>query len=577
VSVWYVSGHVSSDFNRPPRAADARAGAGCTSGTVGHRKGLAFMLQASTSSSPDVEFFAFSERGPWSLDPARITWLAGLTALRVQTQAELPELLRRRTIPPLGRFLETAYRIGGALLAWRIKEHPQGGSVSRAGISRRLRQAAEPLGPAYIKLGQIISSGKGLFPDELVDEFKQLRDQVKPESFDVVRHTVEEDLGRSLESVFAAFDRECLASASIAQVHAATLRTGEDVVVKVQRPQVAKSVRQDIQAMAWIAPHLVGRIPVSALANPPALVELFAETIIEELDFRLEAENMLDIARVFAEAGKRIIVVPRPHPELVTKRVLVMERLSGFTYQDVDAMKAAGIDTTAMLQALIISFLEGAMIFGVFHGDLHGGNLFVMPEGKIALFDYGITARMDETRRLAFLRLMMLGAANDIRGQLEAYRDLGALRPDADIEQIIRDLKLDQPVVDPTKLSSAQLAHEIQYVTKALIGYGAKLPKPLMVFVKNMLFIDDAIAHLAPEINLFEQVVQIYTYFAETHGERMVAESGIDPSRSSLDLTGFKASIGLSNDVESLTHRDLQKRREIIRARLDEARDRPRA
>ena len=171
----------------------------------------------------------------------------------------------------------------------------------------------------------------------------------------------------------------------------------------------------------------------------------------------------------------------------------------------------------------------------------------------------------------------MLGAANDIRGQLEAYRDLGALRADADVDRIIRELKLDKPPVDPTKLSSEQLAHEIQYVTKALIGYGAKLPKPLMVFVKNMLFIDDAIAHLAPEINLFEQVVQIYTYFAETHGERMAAESGIDPGQTALDLTGFKASIGLSKDVESLTHRDLQKRREIIRARLDQARERPRA
>src|SRR5206468_7200161 len=113
----------------------------------------------------------------------------------------------------------------------------------------------------------------------------------------------------------------------------------------------------------------------------------FAETIVEELDFRLEAENMLDIARILAESGQRIIVVPRPHPELVTKRVLVMERLTGFTYEDVDAMKAAGIDTTAMVRALIISFLGGAMIYGVFHGDLHGGNRFVMPEGRIALFD----------------------------------------------------------------------------------------------------------------------------------------------------------------------------------------------
>jgi ubiquinone biosynthesis protein len=534
-------------------------------------------MSQSLSPSPDLEYFAFSEHGPWTIDPAQLTWMPGLAALRIHTQAELPELLQRRRVPPLGRFLETAYRLGSALLGWRVKERPQGGTRSRAGLSRRLRQAAEPLGPAYIKLGQILSSGKGLFPDELVDEFRQLRDQVKPEPFDVVRRVVEEDLGRALESVFASFDRECLAAASIAQVHAATLRTGEPVVVKVQRPRVAKSVRQDIQAMAWIAPYFLGRIPVAALANPPALVELFAETILEELDFRLEAENMLDIARVLAEAGQRIIVVPRPHPELVTKRVLVMERLSGFTYQDVEAMKAAGIDTSAMLRALIISFLEGAVVFGVFHGDLHGGNLFVMPEGKIALFDYGITARMDEKRRLAFMRLMMLAAMNDIRGQIEAFRDLGALREDIDVRKVIRELKLDKPVVDPTQLSGEELTRQIREVTKALLGYGAKLPKPLMLFVKNMLFIDDAIAHLAPEVNLFEGVMRIYTYFVQTHGERIAAEVGIDPTQSAIDLTGFKASIGLSKEAESITHRDLQKRREIIRTRLDGARERQRA
>ncbi len=524
---------------------------------------------AVSPASADVAQYAFTDRGPWCIDPGELTWANGLVELRRQVQREIPELLRRRAVPPLGRFTETAYHLGGALLGWRFGERRRGGSASRAGLSRRLRQAFEPLGPAYIKLGQILSSGKGLFPDELVAEFKQLRDQVKPEPFAVVRQVVEEDLGRRLEEVFASFETECLAAASIAQVHAATLRSGERVVVKVQRPQVARSVRRDISAMAWIAPHLVGRIPITALANPPALVELFAETILEELDFRLEAESMLDLARVFAEAGQRIITVPRPHPQLVTQRVLVMERLDGFTYDDVSAMKEAGVDTSAMLRALVISFLEGAVIFGIFHGDLHGGNLLVTPEGRIALFDYGITARMDEKRRLAFMRLMMLGAVNDIRGQLECYRDLGALAADADLDQVIRDLKLDRPPIDPTQLTGEELTREIQEVTKALLGYGAKLPKPLMLFVKNLLFIDDAIGHLAPEINLFEQILQIYAYFAEKHSDRIAAEIGIDPGQNAIDLTGFKASFGLSREVESLTHKELQKRREIIRERLE--------
>ena len=111
--------------------------------------------------------------------------------------------------------------------------------------------------------------------------------------------------------------------------------------------------------MAWLAPHLVGRIPVAALANPPALVELFAETIMEELDFRLEAENMLDIAMTFAALDQRDFVVPRPHPTLVTRRMLVMERLDGFNFGDVDGMHAAGIDTEAVVRAGMIGFLEG--------------------------------------------------------------------------------------------------------------------------------------------------------------------------------------------------------------------------
>jgi len=286
-----------------------------------------------------------------------------------------------------------AWVLGSAVVLWMLTDRRRGGSVSRAGISRRLRIAAERLGPTYIKLGQIISSGQGIFPAELVEEFKLCRDRVAPESFDVVRRVVEGDLGRPLEHVFREFDRTPLASASIAQVHRAVLTDGTEVVVKVQRPQVARLVQEDLRVMAWLAPPLVGRIPVAALANPPALVEVFAETISEELDFRLEAENMLDVARSFAELGQRGYVIPRPHPTLVTPRVLVMERLSGFLFDDVASIKAAGVDTHAIIRPGMVGFLEGALIHGILHGDLRGGNLFVRPDGRTALLDFGITGR----------------------------------------------------------------------------------------------------------------------------------------------------------------------------------------
>jgi ubiquinone biosynthesis protein len=519
----------------------------------------------------DLSHFAFSDQGPWVVDPERMTWRRDVERLRAASQAQVPEWVRRRMLPPVPRFLTAGARVGGALLGWRLGERRAGGEASRAGLSRRLRRAFERLGPSYIKLGQIVSSGQGLFPEELVREFQQLRDRVPPEPFDVVRRVVEEDLGRPLDAVFASFEREPLASASIAQVHPATLRSGEPVVVKVQRPQVASLVRRDLAAMAWIAPWLVGRIPVAALANPPALVELFAETIAEELDFRLEAQNMLDIAHVLRDAGQTIVVVPRPHPELVTRRVLVMERLAGFHYDDIEGMKGAGIDTEQMVRSLMISFLEGAMIYGVFHGDLHGGNLSVLPDGRVALFDYGMTGRMEESQRLAFLRMMMTGAVNDVRGQLAAFRDLGALPPDADLDAMLRVLKVDQPVRDPTRMSSEELVHEIQDVIKGLLRHGARLPKHLMLYVKNMLFFDGSIARFAPDVNLFGEVAKIYGYFAQKHGAKIARDIGFDPGRAQLDLEGMKKSMGLENEVEQLTHRELQQRRQAIRERLEEA------
>src|SRR5207253_156719 len=220
--------------------------------------------------------------------------------------------------------------------------------------------------------------------------------------------------------------------ASIAQVHAAQLRSGEEVVVKVQRPQVARLVREDLAVMAWVAPRLVGRIPVAALANPPALVELFAEPVAEELDFRLEAENM--------------------------------------------------------------------------------------PDARTALLDFGLTGRLDEFRRRAFLRLLVGATVNDVKGQMAALRDLGTLPPDTDLDAVIADLGLDRPPVDPTTLTPDELVAEIQRTVKGLLGYGARLPKELMLFVKNLACLDGALANFAPYLPLFAAVAHISTSLAAAHG-----------------------------------------------------------
>ncbi len=518
----------------------------------------------------DHELGSFSDTPPWTIDRDQLTWLPPLATVRQGVRAELPRLTRAGLIPPGRRVTTVARHLGWGVGRWYLGKRRQGGAASRADLSRRLRIAAEALGPTYIKLAQIISSGEGLFPEELVAETKKCRDQVPPETWNDIRAVVEAELGRPIHEVFDRFDTTPLAAASIAQVHRATLKTGEDVVVKVQRPSVASRVKEDLRVMAWLAPKMIGRIPVAALANPPALVELFAETISEELDFRLEAENMLDVAASFAQLGQRDYVIPRPHPELVTPRVLVMERLDGFKFDDVAGMKDAGVDTEKVVRTGMIGFMEGALIHGIFHGDLHGGNLFVMADGRTALLDFGITGRLDDFKRSAFLRLLMSGTSNDPVGQLAAFRDLGALPADTDLDAVARDLGLDTPeVFDPTKVDGDVLVAEIQRIIKALLGYGAKIPKELMLFTKNLMFVDGAIATLAPDLDILEEITHITMYFATTHGEKIAAEMGMAPGSWELDIEGVKAGFGISDDVDRLTYRDLQQRRETIRKRLE--------
>src|SRR4051794_11341213 len=526
-----------------------------------------------TEGASDLAIGSFSDHGPWVVDPDAMQWRSDVARRRAQARHQFPAWLKPGALPPLGRGARVVGRVGVAVAGWYVIDRRKGQQAGRRGLARRLRHAFGALGPTYIKLGQIISGGEGLFPEELVSEFKLLRDRVPAEPFDVVRRVVELDLGRSLDDVFERFERTPIAAASIAQVHAARLRTGEDVVVKVQRPQVARLVREDIRAMSWLAPRLVGRIPVAALANPPALVELFAETIVEELDFCLEAQNMLDIARVLAETNQRATIVPRPHPTLVTRRVLVMERLDGIPWDDVDQMKEAGVDTEAVLHAGLVSFMEGAMLFGVFHGDLHGGNLMVQPNGRTVLMDFGITGRLDETKRLAFLMLLLGATSGDTIGQLAALRDLGAFPPDTDLHAIFRDLGLDR-TIDPTTLSADELVHELQDLTKKLLAYGARAPKELMLFVKNMMFLDGAIGRLAPDLDILGEIQQVHAEIALRHGARLAAELGLDPEiANQFDMEAIKAAMGVPG-VESLTYREVQERRDVVRKRLEEKRKR---
>jgi ubiquinone biosynthesis protein len=217
--------------------------------------------------------------------------------------------------------------------------------------------------------------------------------------------------------------------------------------------------------------------------------------------------------------------------------------------------------------------MEGAMLYGVFHGDLHGGNLMVRPDGKTVLMDFGITGRLNETKRMAFLMLLVSATSGDTMGQLAALRDLGAFPPDTDLRAVFVDLGLDR-TIDPTMLSADELVHELQDLTKKLLEYGARAPKELMLFVKNMMFLDGAIARLAPDLDILGEIQKVHTEIAARYGERLAKELGIDPALTAeFDMNAVKAAMGVP-DVDRLTYREVQERRELIKQRLDEKRKR---
>lgn len=429
----------------------------------------------------------------------------------------------------------------------------------QAALALDLRRAFERLGVTFLKLGQLIAGTEGLLPDGVVAAFATCRDQVPPESFRHVRRVLEADLGASLESIFSEFDRTPIAAASIAQVHAARLRTGESVVVKVQRPGLSKTIAADLASMAWFVTAIERRFEQAKGINLGAYLELFAETLTEELDFRLEAQNMLDLAEVLAGTVEHRVVVPRPHPALVTKRVLVMERLSGVKIDAASDLALMGADAARILTALLVSFFEGSFIHGVFHGDMHGGNLLVTDGGVPALLDMGVTGRFSPSGRPHLARLLVSSGGTN-RDKLEAFQALGGFPPDADLGQVEALLaNIESKKEQATEEDMATATREFLAV---VVRLGARIPKELFLFVRGILYLNGALAALGGEIDLATAFGDATLHLADRHGEQLAEEAGVDPEQMRQQAAGQRArmrqELGLDDEDKPITFKDVK-------------------
>lgn len=269
---------------------------------------------------------------------------------------------------------------------------------------KRLRLVLEELGPTYIKLGQVLSNRPGLIPDELVEELSKLQDAVPPFVYLQVEQAFIEDYGKKPEDVFKSFDSTPIASASIAQVHVAYLKSGEKVAVKVQRPEINDIIRADIEVLKDIAALMMRSEELSSL-RPKELVAAFERSILSELNFNEEARHLSRFEELFKE--DKLVVTPKPFLNLCSKNILTMEFLEGTKISKLDELKSEGHDLKALARNGFDAYFKQIFEWGYFHADPHPGNLIILPDQRIGILDFGMVGRISEKDRKALIEFII--------------------------------------------------------------------------------------------------------------------------------------------------------------------------
>ena len=310
--------------------------------------------------------------------------------------------------------------------------------VVRLSTPERLRMALEELGPAFIKLGQMLSMRPFLVPPEFVRELSRLQDDVSPIGYPQVRDAILEGLGRDPEELFADVDKKPLASASLAQVHRAATPEGDEVIVKVQRPGVQQMIMEDMSILKDLAGLLVKHLPESRRYDPLGIVEELERTTRREVDFTNEARNMEIFSRNFA--GDETVHVPRVYWELSSSRVLTVERIDGVKISKLERFQENDLDRRIIARRGGRALLKQVFEDGFFHADPHPGNLFVLPGNIIAPVDYGMMGRLSPEMMLQLSQLLVALFHRDVAELSRLYLEMGLVGEDIDLTALRLDL-----------------------------------------------------------------------------------------------------------------------------------------